>query len=181
MVKAAAPPPLALEQVLAALAAADSDREAGGDGAPWYVVMHGFDPEAMREPPPDDMVPVMANLGFREVGRAGSLGQALRLLWAAIEDAYTQMGAPESQIGPPWQPWAERLEKWLREGPWSVPETQAGCAKNFMLGAARHSFPRGRYVIALFGDAPYEGEAAAVLELAATAAASKPAKKRSRA
>ncbi|APR82639.1 Ankyrin protein [Minicystis rosea] len=131
-----------------------------------YVVMHGFNVDAMREPPPDDHPLVLEpeRFALRVVGEATNLDDALRVLWQAIQTSYVELGADADEPGP-MNRWTEDLAKWLKEGPFSVPKSDGEAATNFALAPVKRKFPRSRLVLAVYGDAPYEGEAACVLEL----------------
>lgn len=130
-----------------------------------YVVVHGLDPDSMRDPPDeDDAFYEKAKdwIGLRVVGEVADIEGALRLLWESIEALKRQFTPDEEQSGDSWQ---EQLTKWLEEGPWGVPDDEIAAATDFGINLAKEMFPISRYEFAVYGEAPYEGESAAILEL----------------
>jgi hypothetical protein len=129
-----------------------------------YVVLHGLDVDVMRDPPEEDdpfYEKAKPWMGLRNVGEASDLAEALKLLWESINTL--QKCFDNGECGD--ETWQMSLTKWLKEGPWGVPEDQIGAAVDFGVGLAKEKFPKSRYEFAFYGDAPYEGESAAILEL----------------
>jgi Ankyrin repeats (3 copies) len=130
-----------------------------------YVVVHGLDPEVMRDPPEeDDTFYEVAKewIGVRVVGEANEFGAALRLLWESIATLQGRFSGEDIEVG---EDWHEHLGKGLQEGPWSVPEGEVGATVDFGVSQFKEKYPKSRCEFAFFGDAPYEGESAAILEL----------------
>lgn len=157
--------PLSIEQVVALLG--QSER---GVAFPdefrdkRYVVLHGLDPEVMRDPPDEDgpfYEQAKEWIGTRIVGEVSDFEGALRLLWESI-DALQKRFSDEASSDEPWQ---KQLAKWLEQGPWGVPEDEVGVAVDFGVDGAKSKYPKSRCEFAFYGDAPYEGESAAILEL----------------
>lgn len=138
-----------------------------------YVVLHGIDPETMRDPPDEDepwLEEAREWVGLRNAGEATNLKDALHLLWGSIHLLHTTVAAAngreeEEDDASDGDAWPQKLRKWLEDGPWSVPEGEVECAHNFGVGGAKALFSKSRYEVAIFGDAPYEGENACILEL----------------
>lgn len=129
-----------------------------------YLVLHGLDPEVMRDPPDEDdpfYETAKEWIDGREVGEASDLEAALRLLW----DSIVTLQARFSNDVPEEATWQKGLSKWLVEGPWGVPEDEIGVAVDFGVDWAKAKFPDSRCEFAVFGDAPYEGESAVIFEV----------------
>ncbi len=129
-----------------------------------YIVLHGLDPEVMRDPPDEDdpfFETAKEWIRGRLVGEAGDFEAALRLLWESIVTLQARFSQDDSEV-PVWQ---KGLSKWLVEGPWGVPEDEIGVAVDFGVDWAKVKYPKSRCEFAVYGDAPYEGESAAILEL----------------
>lgn len=160
--------PLSIERVVELLAVSER-----GDVFPddlrdkRYVVLHGLDPEVMRDPPDEDgrfYEVAKAWIGQRLVGEVADFGEALRLLWESIETL--RKGFSGDDVGnDEEETWQKGLTKWLEEGPWGVPEDEVGVALDFGVELAKEKYPKSRCIFAVYGDAPYEGESAAILEL----------------
>ncbi|UQA58399.1 hypothetical protein [Polyangium aurulentum] len=167
--------PLSIEATLALL----EDVERGAMPPEYrgkrYVTMHGFDVTVMRDKPPKKhpLARKPERFALRVVGEGADLGEALRALWSAIEATYVDFGRDPKKDGMT-GPWTANLALWLREGPFSVPRDDRDAARNFALHRAASMFPEARFVVAVYGDAPYEGEAACILELPAGPAEQKP-------
>ncbi|APR77006.1 Ankyrin protein [Minicystis rosea] len=137
-----------------------------------FLVFHGLDPSFVREEIARDAPLRKAGkkrYGFRLVGEATDLVGALRVLWEAIEG----LGALAEQTFPPGT-WQENLTQWLAQPHFSVPKDEEACVASSIISGAKAKHLESRFVIAVLGDAPYEGEGACVLEVPP---ASKPAKK----
>lgn len=129
-----------------------------------YVVLHGLDVESMRDPPEDDSFVELAKewIGTRVAGEANDLGEALRLLWESIELLQKTFSEVYEEPG---QPWQQLLAKWLEDGPWGVPADDVSAVMDFGVSAFKEKYPKSRCEFAFYGDAPYEGESGAILEL----------------
>ena len=160
--------PLSLERVITLLA--ESER-----GIPCpaelrdkrYVVLHGIDPEIMRDPPEEDdpfLEKAKPWIGMRTVGEASNFYDALRLLWQSIEELQNLFREEGEEKGEP-GPFQPQLSKWLAEGPWGVPKDEVGAATEFGVSLVKQMYRKSRYEFAFYGDAPYEGESAAIIEV----------------
>jgi hypothetical protein len=130
-------------------------------------VWHGYDADVMRDPPPDDhpLAREPERYAFRVVGPADGLEGALRVLWVALRRASVELGAPPSALAPEDRR-AEGLAAWLEESPVVAYEDEEAAADDWFFGQAAAKYPESRFAAAVYGAAPYEGEAACVLELA---------------
>jgi len=131
-----------------------------------YVVLHGLDLDAMRDPPEDESFLKAAKewIGMRVVGETNDFGSAMKLVWESIELLQSRFSENGKQ-GENERPWQELLAKWLEEGPWGVPEDEVGASLDFGVSLFKEKYPKSRCTFAFYGDAPYEGESAAILEL----------------
>ena len=132
-----------------------------------YIVLHGLDPDVMRDPPDEDdpfFEKAKEWIGLRVVGEAKDFEGALRLLWESI-DTLQKRFSDEGTEGASEDPWQKPFTKWLVEGPWGVPEDEIGAAVDFGVELVKEKYPKSRCEFAFFGDAPYEGESAAIIEL----------------
>lgn len=129
-----------------------------------YIVLHGLDLDAMRDPPEDETFLEVAKpwIGMRIVGETNDFGEALRLVWESIELLQKTFSEVYEEPG---QPWQELLAKWLEDGPWGVPEDEIAAVVDFGVSLFKEKYPKSRVEFAFYGDAPYEGESAAILEL----------------
>ncbi|HRI65730.1 MAG TPA: ankyrin repeat domain-containing protein [Polyangium sp.] len=131
-----------------------------------YVVLHGLDPEAMRDPPDEDSdfyEKAKDWIGLRVAGETSHFEAALELLWDSVTTLQNSFsGEAPNETDEPWQ---RGLARFLKEGPWSVPEDEIGAAIDFGVELMKEKYPKSRCIFAFYGDAPYEGESAAILEL----------------
>lgn len=130
-----------------------------------YIVLHGLDPEVMRDPPEEDDAfyeTAKEWIGLRVAGEAADFEEALRLLWESIAALQARFSGDAGKSDEPWQ---TALARGLREGPWGVPQDEIGVAIDFGIGLAKEKYPKSRCEFAFYGDAPYEGESGAILEL----------------
>lgn len=129
-----------------------------------YVVLHGLDLDAMRDPPEDESFLELAKewIGMRVAGEASDLGEAMQLLWGSIALLQETFSETYEESG---QPWQQLLARWLEDGPWGVPEDEIAATTEFGVSLFKEKYPKSRVEFAFYGDAPYEGESGAILEL----------------